>query len=146
MNIDDPAYRRLFERIGILARERYHAAERQFATIGLNHTEARLLVLLDQAGGKSAQDALSSQLMIDRSNAGRALKKLEAAGFIGRMRSQTDRRGYDVTMTDAGRHILTDINRLREMIIGDLLGNLTLEEARQAAMLLDKASSRSTPH
>ncbi|MEJ7787147.1 MAG: MarR family transcriptional regulator [Solirubrobacteraceae bacterium] len=48
--------------------------------MGLNHTEARLLRMLDEEGGAATQDALSRRLAVDRSNAGRAFKRLEQAG------------------------------------------------------------------
>ena len=74
----------LFDLIGGLARRRFQTAERYFSTLGLNHTEARLLNLLDRENGAATQDALSNMLFVDRSNAGRALKSLEHEGYIER--------------------------------------------------------------
>ena len=72
----------LFELIGVLARRRYHAADRSYASLGLNHTEGRLLTMLDADPGAATQDALSRRLLVDRSNAGRAFKRLEQAGYV----------------------------------------------------------------
>lgn len=131
-------YLALFDMIGVLARRRYQAAEREFAAIGLNHTEARLLSLLKEAGGESAQDALSNQLHIDRSNAGRALKRLEEDGYIVREKDATDRRAFLVRLTGEGRKAVRDIAKIRDAIIAGFFGELTESEAGRAVALLQK--------
>lgn len=132
-------YFALFEMIGVLARRRYQTAEREMAAIGLNHTEARLLSLLSEAGGESAQDALSNQLHIDRSNAGRALKRLEQDGYITRVRDEADRRAFLVQLTGKGRRAVRDIMKVRNAIVAGFFGELTEEEAGRAVALLEKA-------
>lgn len=134
-------YLELFEMIGVLARKRYLAAERSFATIGLNHTEARLLYLLDQAGGSAAQDELSNRLFIDRTNAGRALKRLEQERYITRSKAKTDRRAYTVAITEKGRTAVADILRLRDTMVATFFRELSEDEAGQVVMLLNKALS-----
>ena len=59
-------YLKLFDLIGVFARRRYRAAEQNFSTLGLNHTEARLLTLLDQEAGTATQEVLSNMLFVDR--------------------------------------------------------------------------------
>lgn len=129
----------LFDLIGALARHRFQTAEREFAAIGLNHTEARLLSLLSEAGGESAQDTLSNQLFIDRSNAGRALKRLEQDGYIVREKDAADRRAFLVRMTGKGSEAVRDIGRVRAAIVAGFFGDLSAAEAGQAADLLRKA-------
>ena len=92
----------LFELIGALARRRYQAAERSYAPLGLNHTEARLLTMLAGEGGAATQDALSRRLFVDRSNAGRAFKRLEQAGYVGRRKDDADNRTNLVDITAEG--------------------------------------------
>ena len=82
----------LFELIGALARRRYQTAERFYAPLGLNHTEARLLKMLDNEAVATTQDALSRRLFVDRSNAGRAFKRLEQAGHVDRRKDDADNR------------------------------------------------------
>lgn len=131
-------YLALFDMIGVLARRRYQAAEREFAAIGLNHTEARLLSLLQAAGGESAQEALSNQLHIDRSNAGRALKRLEQDGYITREKDAADRRAFLVRLTGKGRKAVRAIAKIREAIIAGFFGELTESEAGKTVTLLQK--------
>jgi len=129
----------LFEIIGILARRRYQCAERQFAKLGLNHSEARILTLLDQEKGKATQDTLSNLLFVDRSNAGRALKNLEQAGYIARKKDETDKRTNLVFLTGKGSEVIVEIQRLKQEIIDGFFGSLSEDEAGKATKLLKKA-------
>ena len=132
-------FQTLFDLIGVLARRRYQAAEHHFAALGLNHTEARLLTLLREAGGAASQEALSSQLFIDRSNAGRALKSLEQDGAIVRRKDETDKRAYVVEMTAKGRKASLEIAKLRQVIAQSFFGDLSEKDARTIADLLSTA-------
>lgn len=129
----------LFDLIGVLARRRYLTAERYFSTLGLNHTEARLLTLLSQAGGEATQDALSNLLFVDRSNAGRALKRLEQGGYVARYEDNTDKRTKFVQMTAKGRETVIEISKLREKIVQSFFGDLKEDEAKVIVDLLGKA-------
>ena len=132
-------FQTLFDLIGVLARRRYQAAERHFSALGLNHTEARLLTLLHEADGAASQEALSSQLFIDRSNAGRALKRLEQQGYIVRRKDDADKRAYFVEMTPKGRKANSEISKLRKTIAQSFFGDLSEEDARAIAERLTKA-------
>ena len=123
-------FQTLFDLIGVLARRRYQAAEQHFAALGLNHTEARLLTLLREAGGAASQDALSSELFVDRSNAGRALKRLEQDGSIVRRKDDADKRAYLVELTAKGRKASSEIVTLRKVIAQSFFGDLSEKDAR----------------
>ncbi len=126
----------LFDLIGVLARRRYQAAEQHFAALGLNHTEARLLTLLREAGGAASQDVLSGQLFIDRSNAGRALKRLEQEGYIVRRKDDADKRAYLVEITAKGRKASAEIAKLRKVIAQSFFGDLSEKDAEAIATRL----------
>ncbi len=128
----------LFDMIGELARRRYQAAERCFAALGLNHTEARLLTLLGQQGGTATQDALSNLMFVDRSNAGRALNHLEQAGHIERRKGDGDKRTKLVQITAKGQTAVGDIAKLRREMAQHFLGALTADEAGSVVDLLSK--------
>jgi DNA-binding MarR family transcriptional regulator len=130
---------RLFDVIGELARRRHQAAERCFARLGLNHTEARLLTLLNQAGGSATQDALSNSIFLDRSNAGRALNRLEHAGHVERRKDEVDKRTNLVQITDKGQATVAEIATLRQAMARQFFGDLTDDEAGAIADLLGNA-------
>ncbi len=129
----------LFDVIGELARRRYQAAERCFAALGLNHTEARLLTLLGQQGGTATQDTLSNLMFVDRSNAGRALSHLEQAGHIERRKDDADKRTKLVQITAKGQSTVADIAKLRREMAHSFFGDLTEDEAGSIVDLLSKA-------
>ncbi len=128
----------LFEIIGVLARRRYQCAERQFAKLGLNHSEARVLILLAQEKGTATQDTLSNLLFVDRSNAGRALKNLEQGGHIIRKKDKTDKRTNMVHLTALGKDTLVEIRQLKQGIIDGFFGTLSEPEAGQIVELMKK--------
>jgi DNA-binding MarR family transcriptional regulator len=129
----------LFDMIGVLARRRYQTAERHFSTLGLNHTEARLLTLLHQQNGTVTQEALSDLIFVDRSNAGRALKSLEGNGYIKRRKDDADKRTNLVQLTATGRKAVTEIAKLKKTMAQSFFGNLKESEAGEVIHLLKKA-------
>jgi DNA-binding MarR family transcriptional regulator len=136
----------LFDCIGDLARRRFQLAERHFAAVGFNHTEARLLTLLHHQGGEAAQDALSSQLHVDRTNAGRALQRLERDGYLTRAASETDKRARQVRITAKGRKAVNQLHKLRDRIVAGFFGTLPEPEAAAiAARLRETAGVQSQP-
>lgn len=137
------AFLTLFDMIGTLAARRLVTAERCFARIGLNHTEARLLSLLHEAGGQATQDELSSRLLVDRSNAGRALKRLEAKDYVARQKSDADGRSNTVRMMQEGAGKVLEIAEMKSVIAESIFGQLGEEEAAAASQLLAKAVGKS---
>jgi DNA-binding MarR family transcriptional regulator len=129
----------LFQLIGVLARKRHRAAERGYAALGLNHTEARLLTILAGEGGTSTQEALSRQMTVDRSNAGRAFKRLEQEGHVTRRRSDSDARTNFVDITERGREAAAEVARLRDALAATFFGDLTEAEAAKVVKLLRMA-------
>ena len=128
----------LFEIIGVLARRRYQCAERQFAKLGLNHSEARILTLLDQEKGAATQDTLSNLLFVDRSNAGRALKNLEHSGHIVRKKDEADKRTNMVHLTPLGKDTILEIHKLKQEIVDGFFGALSETEAGHVVTLMKK--------
>lgn len=134
-------FSKLFDLIGVLARHRYQTAEDHFSKLGIIHTEARLLRLLSLQGGTASQDVLSGMLFVDRSNAGRALKTLETKGYVTRIKDTTDRRAYQVHITEKGEKMVVEITKIGDEMAHTLFGRLTNDEAGIIVSLLEKAMS-----
>ena len=130
---------KLFDLLGTLARRRYKAAEQNFSALGLNHTEARLLTLLQREKGLATQDSLSNLLFVDRSNAGRGLKRLEQAGYIKRSENEGNKKTKLVEITAKGRQTVAEISKLRKKMARSFFGDLKEYEAGAIAELLQKA-------
>jgi DNA-binding MarR family transcriptional regulator len=133
------SFHTLFDLIGVLARRRYQTAERCFSALGLNHTEARLLRLLLQEDDITSQDALSNLLFVDRTNAGRALKRLEKGGYIVRRKHDADKRTNLVQITAKGRKAVVEIAKLRNKVAQSFFGDLKEDEASAIVDLLRRA-------
>lgn len=131
----------LFDLIGVLAHRRYQTVERRLSPFGFNHTEARLLSLLAQEDGVVTQDELSDMLFVDRSNAGRALKRLERDDYIVRRRDDADKRAHLVAITEKGREASQTISGVKEEITQSFFRDLTKKEADAAVKILKKALS-----
>ena len=132
-------YVELFGMIGALARRRYQAAERSFVAVGLNHTEARLLTLLHKDGGAATQDALSRRIFVDRSNAGRAFKRLEQSGFIDRRSDDADKRTNLIDITPKGREAAAEVARRGGEMARTFFGDLSEADAATIVELLRQA-------
>lgn len=132
-------FRKLFDLIGVLARRRYQTAEQYFSALGFNHTEARLLTLLHQENGTATQDALSSMLFVDRSNAGRGLKSLENGGYIARSENEGNKKTKLVQLTAKGHQVVVEISEMRKKMTQNFFGDLKEAEAGAIVELLQKA-------
>lgn len=132
----------LFDAIIVLARQRYHLAEKAFGAIGLNHSEARVLKRLSERGGEATQEALSAELGIDRSNTGRALKRLEGAGLIIRHKDEGDKRTNWVVLSAAGKAKLSDIAAVRQDMISQVFMDLSEDDAATIMTLLGPSLKR----
>lgn len=127
----------LFDLIAALARKRYRLAEREFALIGLNHTEARIISLLVAQDGRT-QDGLSSAMIIDRSNVGRALKTLEDRGCLVRKKSLEDKRTSAVFLTAKGRRLSKTIGQAKRRMVAAFSAQISAKEAGSAVAVLSK--------
>ena len=85
------------------------------------------------------QDALSALLTIDRSNAGRSLKKLESSGYIVRHKDELDKRTNVVTITDKGRKLVPRVKEIKEELVSTLFRDLDEKDANVIVQLLRKA-------
>ena len=133
------SYSELFDLVGTLAQRRFRLAESTLSTVGLNHTEARLLSILGHEGRNMTQDELSAALTVDRSNAGRSLKKLENHGYIIRRQDEVDKRTNVVLITDKGRELAAEVAQIREEIVKELFRELEEEDAATIVRLLRSA-------
>ena len=91
-----------------------------------------------------SQDALSRMLNVDRSNAGRGLKRLELAGYVERREGDADKRTNLVRMTGKGRKAATELSKLRKAIARDVLGDLSQDAARRIVDALKQVPAE--PH
>ena len=106
---------------------------------GLTSPQYNILRILNGSLPKSLSVLDIKSRMLDRSsNVSRLVEKLRQAGFVERVPSAVDRRMVEVTISETGKRLLTDIGL--EMEKQENLPGQSLSEAEAAhlADLLDK--------
>jgi DNA-binding MarR family transcriptional regulator len=115
-------------------------ADKELVPLDLSHSEMRMLMRMyffhpDGCG----QEELVSQLEIDRSNVGRALKKLENLQYIERVKDDNDRRAYRVFLTGKGWAVRDRLFAIRETMRKTLTLGMSEQELDLLNSLLKKA-------
>jgi DNA-binding MarR family transcriptional regulator len=91
-----------------------HAASRfgqRIASIGLTPPDAGVLGKISSHPGIS-QQALATHLSVVPSRMVALIDRLEEKGIVERKRSSGDRRNYELSLTDHGRHVMVEISRI----------------------------------
>ena len=113
-----------------------HVRQRDVGDAGADEASR---IALDAEGGNATQDALSRQMFVDRSNAGRAFKRLEQAGHVTRRKDEGDGRTNLIDITAQGRDAAAEIKRLGDEMARTFFGDLTEADARTIVQLLSRA-------
>lgn len=88
--------------------------------------------------GPCSQQALSTELRIDRSVMVSVCDDLEQAGHVRRERNPRDRRSYAVTITESGRQRLAEAEASVPAFLNDTFQTLAPGERSQLRALLGK--------
>ncbi|MGW7448078.1 MarR family winged helix-turn-helix transcriptional regulator [Kitasatospora sp. NPDC054795] len=122
----------LLSRIGKAARGRL--AER-LAERGLRLWDMAVLAALADFGPQAQRD-LVRRLAIDPSDLAKVADRLAAAGYVERARDQADRRRVSVSVTDAGRALLADLEAQARAVQDAVLAPLDTGERQVLQELL----------
>ncbi|APX83443.1 MarR family transcriptional regulator [Methylorubrum extorquens] len=107
---------------------------------GVSEAKALPLVLIERLGGEPRQTTLAAAVGIEGPSLVRLLDQLEAAGLVLRKEDPTDRRAKVLSLTEAGRAVVTrieaDLGRLRTAVFArvsasDLEASLRVFQAIQ---------------
>lgn len=109
-------------------------------------TEATWLPLLHlaRADGPMLQKALAQAMTLDSSSVVRLLDGLEAAGLVERTATD-DRRAKAIRLTDAGRAVVVDVERVVDDARRRYLADISAEELAVALRVLEKVSAALSP-
>ncbi|EPZ62268.1 marR family protein [[Clostridium] sordellii ATCC 9714] len=72
--------------------------------LGIGSGQVMFLLELYRGDGKSQED-LAEALHIDKGTTARAIKKLEEAGFVSRVKDEIDKRANKVYLTNKGKEV-----------------------------------------
>ncbi len=119
-----------------LSRRVYASATQE--TLGMNLKQVAMLVALRDQGDQP-QTELCGMMKMTQNTVVTWLNELEDAGFVSRVRDQSDRRKHNVTLTEKGMGALeraeTELRRLED----EVLSGLNADERTQLRRLMAKA-------
>jgi MarR family transcriptional regulator, lower aerobic nicotinate degradation pathway regulator len=124
----------LLSRTGKIARGRLAG---RFADRGLRLWHHAVLAALADFGPHVQRD-LAARLEIDPSDMAKIVDELAGAGSVDRARDAADRRRITVTLTDAGRALLAELDAQARDVQDEVLEPLTEDEREQLTVLLGK--------
>ena len=120
----------LFIQLRAIMKKIHKMADGAVAQMGITHVEMRLLLLLmTRYPDGCSQEKLAPRLHIDRSNVGRALKKLEQLQYIRREKSSEDQRAFRVCLTGKAWSIRDRLLEIRTAIRKRLTMGVSPEQA-----------------
>jgi DNA-binding MarR family transcriptional regulator len=100
------------------------------APLGVQPRESGILAAIAQFGALS-QRRIGEILLIDRTTMVMCVDRLEELGLVERVRQPSDRRVFLVELTEKGRSIVPQAQRLLEAFEAELLAPLSAEEQRR---------------
>lgn len=103
-------------------------------------SQKRILIVLDKTG-KITQRDLTERLGIQPGSASEVIAKLESAGHIMRIPSETDRRTTDIELTETGKRAAAEAKEQRNKRHEEMLSCLSEEEKDMLLALLEKVNT-----
>ncbi|WP_379152710.1 MarR family winged helix-turn-helix transcriptional regulator [Paenibacillus sp. sgz5001063] len=113
-------------------------SEKYWQSKGLNGARIRVLVEIAKQGGTMLPSVLAGKIGVSKANISLLLTPLKRDGYIARTEHAQDGRKSVISLTAAGRVLLTEqLPGNREAVAGRM-SRLNGEELRQLTMLLQK--------
>jgi DNA-binding MarR family transcriptional regulator len=145
----DPQALRLMDEFRVVSRAIYHLNERSVAVPGLSFAQYRVLMHLFFAEQMDDRGILNPSEISDRQGVSRNtmssfIRSLEDEGLVERRLDPADRRRFNISLTDAGRELVSQHARQHLGSIGQCFGILTAEEQETLLQLLMKVGTQVT--
>ncbi|SUU88814.1 MarR family transcriptional regulator [Aminobacter aminovorans] len=125
-----------------MARLWRHAADRALDDCGLSHATAMPLLTLSRLGDNIRQGVIADHLGFEGPSLVRIVDLLAADGLITRSGDPGDRRAKILSLTDAGRSRVEEIERILERLRTDLLAAEDTAELKTALGVLTRLEQR----
>jgi len=107
--------------------------------LGLTHPQYLVMLGLwqdDRSGHLTTVTGLASRLLLDPGTLSPLLRRLEAQGLLERRRAASDARVVELHLTDAGRRLRSDAEKVPAAVVE--ASGLTLQELEQARLASDR--------
>lgn len=109
----------------------------RFRATGLKQSQVTALIHLDRIEALS-QTELADRLGMRKAATGTLIEGLEDKGLVERRRSQEDRRLQLVSITDAGRQVVDEVDHMAEELGTEYRSGITRSERRQFVSVLQR--------
>ena len=109
----------------------------RFRATGLNQSQVAALIHLERIEQLSQSD-LARRLGMRKAAAGTLIEGLEGKGLVERSRGRDDRRVQLVSITDAGRHVVDEVDHMAEQLGNDYRQGISREERAQFVATLQR--------
>lgn len=113
---------------------------RRLSKYGIGSGQYMFLIKLYNQEGIN-QEALSESLFIDKGTTARAIKRLEEECIIYRIKDETDKRSYNIYLTDKAKNIKSEVFEILEEWENIITLNLSNEEKDEIIRILKKVST-----
>lgn len=120
-----------------VVRLQFRVYNRRFRATGLNQSQVGALIHLDRIEELSQTD-LADRLGIRKAATGTLLDGLEGKGLVERTRSRSDRRLQLVSITEAGRSVVDEIDHMAEDLGIEYRRGISRAERAQLVSILQR--------
>lgn len=114
-------------------------SDEEFRKIGIGTRQGVILKLLLN-NGSMTQKELTYRLQITSSSCGELIGKLEQAKYLKRSISKTDKRTFDVHLTESGRKMAEKYREKSNVVLNEWASDLTDDEQKELYTLLCRLS------
>ncbi len=141
----DPQTIRLMDMLGHVTRSIYHVGERSVDDAGLSYAQYRVLMHLffaEQMGDRAELNPseISDRQGVSRNTMSAFIRNLEEEGLVERRLDPSDRRRFNISLTDAGRAVVSEHTHHHLETIDNFFGALSSDEQDDLLKLLQKLS------
>lgn len=110
---------------------------KEIGEAGLSISQFGILEALFHLGPMS-QKEIGAKILKSAGNITMVIDNLEKRKLVARIRGETDRRSYRVSLTDKGEHLIKSIFPLHSRRINNRMSVLTVDEQKALGVLLKK--------
>ncbi|MGO0062438.1 MarR family winged helix-turn-helix transcriptional regulator [Brevibacillus fluminis] len=134
-------YIKEFESIFRVFNRRFLREMNQIFGDRLSYSEFLYLKFLDQKGSQMVS-ALSEEFSVSVSHITAVMNTLVSEGYVNRVRSEQDRRVVELTITEEGKRLITELDSVKDVHLRNSFEPLSTEEIAQLLALYQKLSTK----
>ncbi len=142
----DPQTIRLMDELGYISRSIYHMSEQSVEDAGLSFAQYKVLMHLffaEQMGERAELNPseISERQGVSRNTMSSFIRNLEEEGLVERRLDAHDRRRFNISLTDAGRAVVSQHTQWHLESIDHYFNALSTDEQESLLTLLQKLAS-----